>query len=435
MIGQAKGPVLVTQQPAKARLGTAELRSMAPALARLDQEVDQAERIDRIRLLEELEAAVAAARAVETAAFVTEERAVHADAGVPGARVGQGVAAQVGLARRISPHRAAKYVGWAMILTAELPETFAALQAGRISEWRALLVAKETIWLSREHRAIVDSELAPRLDQLGDRKLEGEARRIGQRLDPVGYLARAGAAEAERHVSIRPAPDVMAKLSALLPAAQGIAAYTALGRDADRLRSEGDARGRGQLMADLLVQRLTGQATATGVPVEINLVMTDQSLLSTEDTEPALLDGYGPIPAPLARRMASPSGDVPAWIRRVFTNPKTGELAAMDSRRRHFTPTQRHFIRLRDAGTCRTPYCGAPVRHTDHIRAAEHGGPTTVTNGQGLCEACNYAKQAPGWTARTIASADGRHEVEIMTPTGHTYRSRAPDPPRRRTAA
>lgn len=42
-----------------------------------------------------------------------------------------------------------------------------------------------------------------------------------------------------------------------------------------------------------------------------------------------------------------------------------------------------------------------------------------------LCEACNHAKQAPGWRARP-GPPGGGHEIETMTPTGHRYQSRAP---------
>jgi hypothetical protein len=59
------------------------------------------------------------------------------------------------------------------------------------------------------------------------------------------------------------------------------------------------------------------------------------------------------------------------------------------------------------------------------------GGKTEADNGQGLCEACNYAKQAPGWRARQTRRRAGP-VIETVTPTGHTYRSRAPEPPRAR---
>jgi hypothetical protein len=61
------------------------------------------------------------------------------------------------------------------------------------------------------------------------------------------------------------------------------------------------------------------------------------------------------------------------------------------------------------------------------VPAAE-GGETTAENGQSLCEACNYAKEAPGWSARTVAGL-GAHTVVTTTPTGHSYTSRAPCPP------
>jgi hypothetical protein len=36
----------------------------------------------------------------------------------------------------------------------------------------------------------------------------------------------------------------------------------------------------------------------------------------------------------------------------------------------------------------------APVRHLDPVHARQDGGRTNETNGQGLCESCNHAKQA-----------------------------------------
>lgn len=55
-------------------------------------------------------------------------------------------------------------------------------------------------------------------------------------------------------------------------------------------------------MADTLVQRVTGQAQAPEVPVEVHLVMTDRTLLGADDT-PARIVGHGPIPASLARSL------------------------------------------------------------------------------------------------------------------------------------
>jgi len=95
-----------------------------------------------------------------------------------------------------------------------------------------------------------------------------------------------------------------------------------------------------------------------------------------------------------------------------------------DSTARIFPTKLAELIRLRDR-RCRTPWCDAPVRHTDHAEAATQGGPTTQTNGQGLCEACNHAKQAIGWHAQP-RPGPGPHTIDTRTPTGHTYTSTAP---------
>jgi hypothetical protein len=402
---------------------TDALTGLIRALAALPEGVDDAVRIDRIRALEELKAAVAAAQARETAAFVASQRAAQQAAGVQSERIGRGIAAQVALARRMSPSAAQRYVGWCTILTSELPETFAALRAGRVSEARALTVAKETIWLSRAHRGQVDAELAPRLERLGDRAVEAEARKIGYRLDPQGFVARSQAAANDRRVSLRPAPDVMARLTVFAPAAQAVAAYAALTRAADTHTATGDERGRGQLMADLAIERLTGHANASDVPVEVAVVVGADTLLGIDD-EPGHLHGYGPIPAATARDLiARPER---AWLRRLFSRPDSGDLVTMETRRRLFTDSQRRFLRLRDQ-TCRTPWCDAPIRHTDHVQPVENGGPSRLDNGASLCAACNYAKQAPGWQAEPA----GRTRIVITTPTGHRYHSRAPAPPGR----
>ena len=87
-----------------------------------------------------------------------------------------------------------------------------------------------------------------------------------------------------------------------------------------------------------------------------------------------------------------------AWLRRLWTDPATDELVAMESKAHAFPPALRGFLVHRDQ-MCRTPWCDAPVRHADHVVRVSQGGPTSADNGQGLCEACNYTKEAPGWSA------------------------------------
>ncbi|WP_183592268.1 HNH endonuclease [Nocardioides soli] len=324
---------------------------------------------------------------------------------------------------------------------AELPSTEAALAAGVVSEWRAILIARETACLAPGHRARVDAELcapddqgAYRFEGWGDRRLIAQTRALVAGLDPAAVVDRRAKAEADRHVSLRPAPDAMARLSVLLPAAQGVAAYATLTRTADSARAQGDPRSRGQVMTDTLVALITGQATAEGVPVTINLTVSDHTLLAGGH-QPAWLTGYGPITADHARDLAATAlaqaqtaQTARVALRRLYVAPETGTLVAMESKARAFPKALGLFLDLRDQ-TCRTPWCNAPVRHHDHITDHAHGGPTSAINGQGLCEQCNHTKQAPGWRATPITGPADQHVVETTLPTGHTIRSTAPRAP------
>lgn len=92
-------------------MSAAELLALVGQLARLSAEASDAELVDRIDALEQVKAAAAAAQARMTAGFAASQRRAQEAAGVPEERVGQGIAAQVALARRESPARAARYTG------------------------------------------------------------------------------------------------------------------------------------------------------------------------------------------------------------------------------------------------------------------------------------------------------------------------------------
>ena len=87
--------------------------------------------------------------------------------------------------------------------------------------------------------------------------------------------------------------------------------------------------------------------------------MTDTALFGTSD-EPAHLDGYGPVPAELAREIVAGacSRDERVWVRRLYADPTTGELVAMDSQARLFRGSL------------------APVRHGCATGSAAHRGAT-----------------------------------------------------------
>lgn len=529
-----------------------------PALVDLEA-AERARLIDEIRALEDLKSAVAAAQARATAAFDASSRRSQARAGLKTDQLGRGIGSQIGLARRESPRRGTQLLGLARILTTEMPHTLNALSQGVISEYRATILVRETACLSLPDRQCVDEQIAgnlAELEQLGDAKLIARIKALSYGLDPHSVVNRAAKAVSERYVSCRPAPDTMTYLTGLLPVTQGVGVYAALSREADRLRASGDPRGRGQIMADTLVERVTGQARAEDARIEVQLIMTDRTMLHglipssgfrpakagkssrsaashvapatnagaaagnemtegrsngdsasfvPDGAEPAVLNGYGTVPAQWARdlvRGSRPGGDKPpgtadnasdeddpggaagaagdnagwgrkplrpdpqteVWLRRLYVAPDTGRLTGMDSRARLVPDGLARLIAARDQ-VCRMPWCGAPIRHYDHIRPFREGGLTSAENIQGLCVACNQAKEAPGWDsvvtdgveapessevpatpgtpaapslpsipatgAFTAANLQhwGRHTVLTRTPTGHVYRSSAPRPP------
>jgi len=406
-----------------------ELEALLESLGGRAGVTTDAERIDLIATLERLKGATAAAQARLTLAFDASQRREQAEAGVPAEKQGLGVASQVALARRDSPNKGSRHLGVARALVSEMPHTLRALASGRISEWRATILVRETAVLSAEHRAEIDSLLADRLGELGDAGVEREAKKLAYELDPGSVTRRARRAAEDRRVSIRPAPDTMSYVSGLLPVAQGVAVHAALTKHADALRAAGDPRSRGQIMADTFVERVTGQARASDVPVDAKLVMTDRTLFG-HDNAPARIVGHGPIPASLARDLllaGSAGRPARAWVRRLYTNPVSGDLIAMDSRRREFPAGLRELLVIRDE-VCRTPWCDAPIRHADHVVRAADGGETSADNGQGLCEACNQAKEAVGWRASPTRAGPGA-PVTVRTPTGHSYTSSSPDLP------
>ena len=385
-------------------------------------------RVELIASLERLVCAATGLQAEVTAELDTSVRAREADRGIRAEQRGRGVGAEVALARRESHHRGRQHVGLARILVDEMPCARRALREGRITEWKATILVRETACLALEDRQTVDRRLAgdlDRVEKMGVRQLEGAARKLAAELDAAACVLRRRVAESERRVTLRPVPDTMTRLSAELPVAKGVAVFKALSDAADSARAAGDPRSRHQVMADTLVDRVLG-ATDGVVPVEIGLVVSDEVLLGTRE-DSAHLDGYGPIPAELAREVVQSAGERGlARLRRLYRRPRTGQLVAMDSRSRCFPSGLAKFIRLRDQ-TCRTPWCDAPIRHTDHPEPVTSDGETSAANGQGLCEACNYAKEAPGWSVRPVDAEP--HTIEIHTPTGAVHRSTSPPLP------
>ncbi|MDF3304259.1 DUF222 domain-containing protein [Rhodococcus sp. T2V] len=387
--------------------------------------------LDAVETLKSVGCAVQAVVTDDVATCMREDRKVR---GLPRAEWGRGIASQIALARRESPNRGGGHLGFAQAVVREMPHTLALLRSGRLNEWRATLLVRETACLSAADRAVVDRRLCSDpdvLDGVGDRGLVAKAKALAVELDAATVVRRHRKAVSERRVTTRPAPDSMAYLSVLMPVEQAVCVQATLGRDADSLIATGESGGRtrNQLMVDLLFARGTGADVGSGVPVAVNLVLSDETLLAGGH-EAAQLQGFGPVPAGIARQLVADAidGDTGTSLRRVYTCPQSGTLTVMESQSRTFPKSLRKLIDLRDQ-TCRTPWCDAPIRHHDHIRSHGKSGATSADNGSGLCEACNYAKEGDGWTARPVHRPDRTHLIELGTPTGHHYHSAAPPLP------
>ena len=298
---------------------------------------------------------------------------------------------------------AGRRVDTARALTGSFPATLAALAAGAISATQALILVQELAGLAATDpaaAAAAETSLLARAPTQTAAQTRRAARRRAATADPAALAARARAAAAGRGVFLRPEPDGMATLCAVLPALEAMAAYRVLDTAARRHpvtgEDEPEVPGRrriGDARADALLVAILGPDPTNATPgdpdrlagppappaVELAVVIDLPTLLGLDQT-PAQLPGYGPLPAPVARALA---GHAP-W-RRWVTDPVTGHL--LDYGRRTYRPPTAlaDYIRARDT-TCRFPGCARPATSCDldHLQPYHpdraDGGPTSATN-------------------------------------------------------
>lgn len=427
----------------------------------------EADLLEVVAVLEAAKGAASAVQARATAVFVSDrdERAGQQRASGEITRreattLRSAARTEVALARRCSPGQADRHVSVARALVTDLPHTMDALATGRISEWRATIVARETSCLSPADRREADRRVAECLTTLGDRGLAAAAHRACIDLDQGAVVERRRRAAASRHVSARPAPDGMARLSILGPVVEVVGALAALkAAEAARHTATGDPvvdaaraaddRGAGAWQADTALELLSGRAPGQPQPVEIGLVMDAAVVDPTRGPgggggrgvgERVEVTGFGAVPAAQAREhllaLCIAEGDDGAgtWLRRLWTGPDGRHLIAMTSRQRVHAGGLRRLIELRDQ-TCRIPWCDAPITQIDHALPAARGGPTSAGNGLGTCQRHNLDKEAPGFTVTVESSGGdaagpdpggGPHAITLTTPTGRTVQSHAP---------
>ena len=152
---------------------------------------------------------------------------------------------------------------------------------------------------------------------------------------------------------------------------------------------------------------------------------------------PGELEGHGPIPAEMARRLA---GDPQAWWRRLLTDPVTGTAAHLDARRYRPPGQMADFVRSRDM-TCAAPGCRVAASRCDldHVAPFEHhlpgggAGPTRADKLKPECRRHHLIKTHGQWSAELGPDPDGGSAPVIIwtSPSGHRWFVRSPelDPP------
>lgn len=191
-------------------------------------------------------------------------------------------------------------------------------------------------------------------------------------------------------------------------------------------RVSADARTIDQVRADLLIDLLlaANPSAANGSGLD-NIrgrihVTVAATTLAGDDDRPAELDGHGPLHPDIARDLA---GRIRGWSR-LFLDP-TGLVVETDN----YTPSEsmRRYLRARDQH-CRFPGCRIPAHRcqVDHTFDHAKGGRTEIHNLAHLCASHHVLKHPDvadehRWTARQLP--DGT--IDWLSPLGRTYRDDA----------
>jgi hypothetical protein len=130
--------------------------------------------------------------------------------------------------------------------------------------------------------------------------------------------------------------------------------------------------------------------------------------------EPAHLEGYGPIDADTARRIAA---GAPSFTR-ILVHPETGAVLSVGRTRYKVPKDLKRYLRVRDE-TCRFPGCNRSAAHSDldHSLDWQFNGLTAANNLAHLCPPCHALKTETGWSVKHLAGGT----VEWTSPSGRTF--------------
>ncbi len=345
----------------------------------------------------------------------------------------------VATALRLSPNTAQIRIDVARTLSNHLPATCDALSNGEISSSHATTIARETSdalirGVSPDILPLIEQKALAHAEYHTAAQVSRKLKTLFAQFAPEVHEERHEKARDTRSVSIYPEGDGMSTLIALLPSEDAQTVYLAINArialdddatndharydhaknpefdnaknsefaDSKKVRPHShrfDIRSMDMKRADALTQIATDFLGAKSEklekqkrPISINVTIDLPTLLGLSNN-PGQLEGLGPIPASVARKLAADG----KW-RKFITDPLSGNL--LDMGRTHYVPSQYlvDFLTARDR-ICRFPGCSQPARlgDIDHAKSWEEGGETNRQNLGFLCRRHHRLKTHGNW--------------------------------------
>jgi hypothetical protein len=382
-----------------------------------------------------IEARLAALKVHFAAGYTHAAAAMASPAVSPQERTAQemAVTAEVACVLTVSERSAAALLAESATLTTGLPLTLAALRAGSISWQHARVMCDETSGLDPAAAAALEahfldpeSPFAARgcaAGELVPGRFRAKARSWRERHHPVSIESRHRKGVEDRRLEYVPDRDGMAWLSAYVTADVAAAVWSRATEAARALQGPAESRTLPQLRADVAADwLLVGVAEGTPSPKAQVLVTVPVLSLLGAVTEPATLDGYGPVPPSMARRLV---GDGAGSFLRVLTDPRSGAPLEIGRTSYRIPKAMRQWLRLRD-GRCPFPGCNnhSLDNEADHLLAWSEGGGTGITNLGQPCPRHHRLKHTTAW--RPVDATRDRPPGWI-SPAGRSYPSEQQD--------
>ncbi len=348
--------------------------------------------------------------------------------------------AEVACALTIGERAASALLGETHALTTSLPAALDALQAGTISWLHARIVVEETTGLTPAAASALEAHFfgpdAANLDENPGRaaapgalvpaRFRRKIRAWRERHHPESIEERHAKSVADRRVEFSPDRDGMAWLSLYLPGDTALAVWnksTALARG---LQGPDEPRNLSQLRADIAAALLLGRAKQDvgDVPspkADVLVTVPVLSFLGLTD-EPAEIDGLGPVPPSMARRLVANGANS---FYRVLVDPRDGAPLEIGRTSYRLPEALKRWLKMRD-GRCTFPGCSnhSLDNEADHLTAWQHGGTTGISN---LGQACPKHHRLKHWREWTPTPATRNEPPGWISPAGRHYPAEHPD--------